>query len=120
MSTKVVRKNEAEPKVTEWGSLQWLVSRVNGASEHMTLGRVTFKPGKSNPVHQHPNCEEILFVISGQLEHTLPEGGTVRLQAGDCIVLPPGGKHQAKNIGSEEAVVLVAFNSADRRTVEEV
>ena len=37
------------------------------------------------------------------------------MEAGDCIVLPQGGIHYAKNIGNEDAVVIVAFNSAHRK-----
>ncbi|MFC1601805.1 cupin domain-containing protein [Candidatus Sumerlaeota bacterium] len=119
MDAKVIRGADTPREQTEWGSLQWLVAAANGASEQMTLGRVTFKPGQANPPHHHPNCEEILFVVQGQLEHTLPQGGTARLGPGDCIVLPTGHGHQATNVGEEEAVVIVAFSSADRQTVGE-
>jgi quercetin dioxygenase-like cupin family protein len=119
MSPSVVRKNDVQVQETEWGSLQWLVSAENGASEHMTIGRVTFQPGQSNPAHHHPNCEEILFIVAGEIEHTLPEGGTTVLRPGDCIVIPAGKAHLAKNIGDDEAVMLVAFNSADRKMVIE-
>lgn len=119
MRSSVIRGKDAPVRETKWGSLQWLVSAENGISEHMTVGRVTFNPGRSNPAHHHPNCEEVLFVVAGEIEHTLPEGGTARLQAGDCIVIPPGKAHLAKNIGDDEAVVLVAFSSADRKMVIE-
>jgi quercetin dioxygenase-like cupin family protein len=102
---------------TSRGSLQWMVGRQNGASGSLTLGRVTIKPGMGNPTHQHPNCEEVLFVVTGELSHTLPDGGAVRLGPGDCIVLKPGEYHRAVNVGRETAVVVVAFNSADRQTV---
>jgi quercetin dioxygenase-like cupin family protein len=113
----VIRKGDAPVIETKWGSLQWLVSGENGASQQMTFGRVTFKPGAGNPAHLHPNCEEILFVVSGEIEHSLPGGGTARLRAGDCIVLPAGGAHWAKNVGDDEAVVVVAYNTADRKIV---
>jgi quercetin dioxygenase-like cupin family protein len=119
MEKCVIRKDGSEVVETSWGSLQWLVSGKDGTSENMTLGRVTFKPGCANPPHSHPNCEEILYVVEGKVEHTLPEGGTTVLNVGDSIVLPPGGKHFAKNIGDGEAVVLVAFNSAERETAGE-
>ncbi len=117
--TRVIRKTDAPIEKTEWGSFQWLVSASNKASDKMTLGRVTFKPAQSNPSHHHPNCDEILFVVSGRIEHTLSEGGTVVLEPGDCIVLSQGGTHRATNVGSEEAVVIVAFNSAHRETIGE-
>ena len=119
MNTKIVRKESINTIQTEWGALAWLVSGKEGTSNAMTFGRVTIKPGQANPVHHHPNCEEILYVLEGQIEHSLPEGGEVVLHAGDCIILQEGGKHQARNIGSQEAVVVVAFNSADRQTIGE-
>jgi quercetin dioxygenase-like cupin family protein len=117
--SSAIRGKDATVQETEWGSQQWLVSAENGASQKMTFGRSTFKPGRSNPRHQHPNCEEVLYVVAGEIEHTLPEGGTVRLRAGDCIVIPAGKAHQAKNVGEDEAVILVAFNSAERKMVIE-
>ncbi len=115
----VVRNTEAAVEKADWGTLQWLVGAHNGSSESITLGRVTFKPGQQNPPHHHPNCEEVLFVVTGEIEHTLPDGGTVTLREGDCIVLPEGVDHQAKNVGQGEAVVIVAFNSGRRKTVGE-
>lgn len=112
----VIRRAETPVQSTAWGSLQWLVNGQAVPGTAMTLGRVTFKPGQSNPPHAHPNCEEILFVVEGTVEHTVPQGGTVRLEAGDCIVLPRGCAHTAKNIGAGDAVVIVAFNAPDRRT----
>jgi len=113
----VQRAADVPVNQADWGSLQWLVGGHNGASKNMTIGRVTFKPGMGNPTHLHPNCEEVLYVITGTVEHTLPGGGTTRLTAGDCIVLQAGVWHRAVNIGAETAVVLVAFNSAQRQTV---
>lgn len=115
----VVRNHDCTVEETNWGTLQWLTGSRNGASEHMTLGLVTFKPGQSNPRHHHPNCEEILLVISGKIEHSLPEGGSVTLHKGDCIVLPAGKLHHATNVGEKEAVVVVVFNSATRETAGE-
>jgi quercetin dioxygenase-like cupin family protein len=85
----------------------------------MTLGRVVFKPGQQNPPHYHPKSEEILYVISGRLEHTLPEGGTTILKAGDSIILPSGTMHYAKNVGTKDAVVIVAFDNAYRQALGE-
>ena len=121
MEARVIRGGNVEVAETEWGSLQWLVGGGGGgdAGIRMTFGRVTFKPGQANPAHRHPNCDELLFVVAGAIEHSLPEGGTTILRAGDGIILPRGQKHQARNAGSGEAVVVVAYNSAKRETLEE-
>lgn len=116
MNATVIRNRDIPVSNAPWGSLQWLVNGDTVPGAAMTLGRVTFKPGECNPAHAHPNCDEVLFVVQGTLEHSLPQGGTARLEPGDCIVLPRGGAHTAKNVGQDEAVVFVAFNAADRKT----
>jgi len=116
MKSHIIRSKEIETVKASWGTIQWLVSGAGKTSEHMTFGRVTIKPGQRNPLHSHPNCDEILFVAKGKVEHTLPEGGSVVLNEGDTIVINQGGTHQAINIGKEDAVVIVAFNSPDRKT----
>jgi quercetin dioxygenase-like cupin family protein len=118
MKSKVVRRDEVPVDATPWGTLQWLFGK-NLPELGMTVGRVTFKPGEANPGHHHPNCDEILIVMRGRLEHSLPEGGTVLLNEGDAIALPRGKAHQARNIGEDTAEVLVVFNHADRQTVGE-
>jgi len=117
--TFVVRGKDIKSVKTSWGSLQWLVSGLTGSSFSMTFGRVIIYPRKANPHHFHPNCEEILYVISGEIEHSLPEGGVTRLVPGDCIVMQKGMKHKARNVGDDDAVVVVAFNSAFRKTIGE-
>lgn len=110
----VIRGSEAPVEHTPWGSLQWMVGR-NLPQYGMTVGRVTFKPGQSNPAHAHPNCDEILYVLSGEIEHTVPGGGSVRLNPGDCIVLDRKKGHRATNVGATDATVLVLFNSSERQ-----
>jgi quercetin dioxygenase-like cupin family protein len=105
---------------TDWGSLQWIINGPAGTSETMTVGRVTFKPRMANPHHMHPNCEEILYVVKGVIEHTVPDGDPVVLHPGDSIVIPKNVWHHATNVSDEEAEVIVMFDSAYRETVGEV
>jgi len=80
----------------------------------MTLGRVTIMPGQSNASHGHPNCEEVLFLLSGELVHTYGEE-EYRLEPGDAICIPPDVDHRATNVSDEPAVMIVAYNSAYRQ-----
>ena len=118
MKSKIIRRSEAKVQETPWGKLEWMVG--SGEADYgMTMGRVTFKPGEQNPAHLHPNCDEILTVLQGTIEHSVPEGGTTVLKPGDAILLPRNKFHRAKNIGSEDAVVMVVFNSAHRQIIHE-
>jgi quercetin dioxygenase-like cupin family protein len=97
----------------DWGSLQWLASREIGNTEGLVLGRVIIKPGQSNPRHRHPNCEEVLYLMRGRMEHTVDDE-TVILSAGDVITLPPGVFHNAVNIGDDDADMMVVYSAGTR------
>jgi quercetin dioxygenase-like cupin family protein len=101
-----------------WGSLTWLTGATIGNAEEQTVGRVIIKAGQCNPRHFHPNCEEVLYLLSGTLEHTI-EDKTVTLQAGDTLVVAKDLKHNAKAIGDVDADMIVIFSAADRQVVGE-
>ena len=57
--------------------------------------------------------------IAGEIEHLVEGTPNVRMKAGEAILIPRNLKHQAINIGSTNAELLVAFSSAYRETVIE-
>ncbi|HET7572645.1 MAG TPA: cupin domain-containing protein [Gaiellaceae bacterium] len=103
---------------TEWGRLVWMVSGALGNSETLTVGRCHIHPGRENPRHLHPDCDEVIHVLEGSIEHSCGDE-RVALEAGDAISIPAGLLHNARNVGDSEAVLLVAFSSATRRTIAE-
>ena len=112
----VLRAGGCEVVEADWGRLTWYASGRLGNSRDLTVGRCVIRPGAENPLHQHPNCSEVLVVLQGRVEHTIEGGACVTLGEGDVITLPVGLPHRAKNIGTEDAVLLIAFSSADRLT----
>ena len=116
----VLRTNECEVVDFDWGELRWHASGSLGNSREMTLGTARLKPGQANPRHYHPNCSEVLVVVSGGISHTLDDGETAELGPGDTVTIPEGVPHKARNLSeTEEAVMVIAFSSADRQTVME-
>jgi len=103
----------------DWGRLTWFAGRPLGNSEDMTIGRCILKPGMANPRHYHPNCSEILVVVRGRILHTLSDKETVEMGEGDTVTIPANNWHCARNLGNEEAVLFIAFSSADRETIGE-
>jgi mannose-6-phosphate isomerase-like protein (cupin superfamily) len=99
-----------------WGTLQWVCNAKLMPGSAQTVGLATILPGKHNPVHFHPNCEEVLYVISGQGLHSY-DGRTIPLKAGMTIRIPAKVKHNMINTGPETLRTLVSFSSGDRKTV---
>lgn len=102
----------------EWGRLEWMVSGTIGNSDTLTLGKCFIRAGMANPVHHHPNCDEVLHVVSGRIRNRVGED-YVDMGAGDTISIPTGAVHNAENIGGEECELLIGYNSAFRQVVGE-
>jgi quercetin dioxygenase-like cupin family protein len=101
-------------EATDFGSVHWAVREGDPDGAEQTLGLATFDPGKGNVEHVHPNCEEIVVVLDGAVEHTLG-GQSTRLGPGDLIVVPRGVPHRLFNDGSAVVRALVVFSSPDRQ-----
>jgi mannose-6-phosphate isomerase-like protein (cupin superfamily) len=106
------RRNES------WGNLLWLAGRNQGNATGVTLGRVLIKKGESNPRHAHFNCEEVLYLMTGELIHTVGPA-SVHLKAGDTLTIPAGMFHSATSVGDVDADMIVTYSSADRDFVLE-
>ena len=104
-----------EPALMNWGQISWLVGEESMPGSEQTLGVVTIQPGKRNPLHLHPNCEELLFVMEGEADHKLGDE-MFRIRAGDVIRIPRGVPHWARATGDTPLVALISFSAADRRT----
>ncbi len=104
-----------EPVEFDWGRLRWLVNQETADDAEMTVGVCIIEPGERNPEHLHPNCEEILFVIEGECDHTLGDE-VVHLTPGMMIRCPGDLPHFAVNTGDAPMRALVCFSTPDRRT----
>jgi len=120
MEPSICRKAESDARCADagWGTLTWLANTEIGNASGITVGLVTVRPGQSNPRHTHPNCEEVLYLLSGRLEHTLGDE-TVTLEAGDVLSITPGCFHNATNRGLEDARMIVAYPCGEREFVLE-
>jgi quercetin dioxygenase-like cupin family protein len=62
----------------------------------------TFMPGKSHDFHRHPNQEEVIYVLEGQVEQWVEREHRL-LGPGDAVVIPTAVVHASFNIGDEPA-----------------
>lgn len=104
--------------VESWGSLTWLANKSIIGTRGVTVGRVVIKKGMCNPRHSHPNCEEVLYLLSGRLEHTIGDEKII-VESGDSILIAAGVAHNAVSIGDCDADMIVVYNSPSRQMVGE-
>jgi len=116
MSAFVIHGDQVSRDTFPWGTLQWLCNDRLSPGAPLTVGISQIAPGQSNPLHYHPNCEEVLYVLAGTGRHSL-DGQLFDLRPGSLIRIPVGAKHNLVNTGRDNLSCLVAFSSGQRETV---
>ena len=104
----------AAAETTDFGSVHWAVHAGDPPGAEQTIGLAVFDAGKSNAEHIHPNCEEVVYVLDGEVEHTLGDQQTT-LRAGDLIVVPRGVAHRLVNTSATPVRTYIVFSSPDRQ-----
>jgi oxalate decarboxylase/phosphoglucose isomerase-like protein (cupin superfamily) len=73
-----------------------------------------FDPGQGHARHNHPDNEQIIFVVSGEaemmVEHVdgVPETRIIR--AGSCVHIPKGAFHSTMCTGWEPVRILAVYS----------
>ncbi len=99
-----------------WGYMQWLCNDTMFDGAQQTFGYVEINPGSKNTRHLHPNSDEVLYLLQGELAHSL--GDEVhQVTQGMAIHIPQGVPHDAINTGTVVARMLVSYPTADRQVV---
>lgn len=112
----VTASDDMPEQTFDWGTISIFSDDKLSPGAAQTLGICCIFPGKANPLHYHPNCEEVLHMIAGEGRHSFDDD-TVDLQPGSTIRIPIGVKHNLVNTGSETLVCLISFSSGTREAV---
>ncbi|MEC0094166.1 cupin domain-containing protein [Paenibacillus macquariensis] len=94
----------------DWGLIKWFVTPDSTEGASVTLGEVVLLPGKGHDRHNHPESEEILYVLSGEGVQTLNDGDPFPVKAGDIIHIPIAAFHSTHNHGWELLRLLAFYN----------
>ena len=113
---QVRRDVGAAAETTPFGSVHWAVRADDPPGAEMTAALAIFEAGNGNAEHVHPNCEEIVYVLEGEVDHTLGDQRTT-LRAGDLIVVPRNVPHQLINASAAPVRTFIVFSSPDRQFV---
>jgi mannose-6-phosphate isomerase-like protein (cupin superfamily) len=99
-----------------WGNIRWLMNSEIDPQASQTFGIVRIDAGQKNTLHLHPNCEELLYVLSGTGESIVGDK-KVSLRPGDLLRIPAGVFHQATVTGDEPLIAVISYSSPKREVV---
>ena len=105
MSGKFTPAGEAVRQQLEWGSLGWCSRPADTGAEKLVVIEVTLAPGGGHAFHKHPQQEEVIYVIAGQVEQWREEEKRT-LTPGDSVFLPAGTVHASFNKSDRDAKLL--------------
>jgi quercetin dioxygenase-like cupin family protein len=91
-----------------WGFSRWLSHPASTGAKQMAALDANLLAGKGHSFHKHPDQEEVLCVIEGEVKQWLDREKRT-LRAGDAIFIAPGVVHATFNVSKQDARLLVSF-----------
>jgi quercetin dioxygenase-like cupin family protein len=122
MKGRFITTQEVEREQLEWGELGWISRPAMTGAEDITVIEVTLEPGHGHNFHKHPNQEEVIYVMTGEIEQWLEKEKQI-LRPGDSIFIDTDIVHASFNQSSEKARLMVVLGPCDGEegyVVEEV
>ena len=109
MSGKFVPAAEAVRQQLQWGSLGWCSRPADTAAEKLVVIEVTLAPGGGHAFHRHPQQEEVIYVIEGEVEQWREDESRV-MKSGDSVFLPADTVHASFNNSDADAKLLAILS----------
>jgi len=107
---QAVDPNAIPTQTFDWGAIKWFVTPELTEGAGITFGEVVLQPGRGHDRHNHPESEEILYVLSGEGEQMLDDGEHFAVKSGDTIYVPTGVFHSTMNTSWEPMRLLAFYN----------
>jgi quercetin dioxygenase-like cupin family protein len=112
MNGKFITAGDVEREQLDWGELGWISRPSMTGGTDIVVIEVTLKPGKGHNFHKHPNQEEVITVVSGEIEQWL-EAEKQLLKPGDSIFIDANVVHASFNVSSQPAKLMVVLGPCD-------
>lgn len=108
--SKTIDAGALPTQTFNWGAIKWLVTPSANAGANLTFGEVILLPGQGHDRHNHPESEEILYVLSGEGVQMLNDEEPFPVRPGDTIYVPTAAFHSTLNTGWEPMRLLAVYN----------
>lgn len=89
----------------------WICRPEVVEAEKLQICQATLPAGEGHNFHHHPELEEVIYVLSGEVEQWV-EKEARRLQPGDSAYIPAGIVHATFNASDRDAVILAILSPA--------
>jgi quercetin dioxygenase-like cupin family protein len=105
MIGKFISSTEVKREELAWGSLAWFSSPAASNARNLVVLEVTLRPGEGHNFHKHPNQEEVIYVIEGEVEQWVDQERRM-LRPGDSVFMGADVVHASFNLSDRNARLL--------------
>jgi len=112
MKAKVLDPASVPTLSFDWGLIKPLMVGDDTAERTVSAVHVVVLPGLGHERHNHPEADELLYILAGEGEQMLDDDEPFRVRAGDSVVIPKGVWHSTINVGWEPMSVLAIYAPA--------
>jgi oxalate decarboxylase/phosphoglucose isomerase-like protein (cupin superfamily) len=106
MSSELIDPASLPTMSFDWGVIKPLVA---GVSDNVSLMHVVLLPGQGHERHNHPDADEILYVLGGAGEQMVDDTTTFDVRPGHTVWIPKGQFHSTVNTGWEPLSLLAIY-----------
>ena len=84
----MIAKRDVAPEFSTGAGSRWLSNPPATGAKQLTVINVTLAPGKGHNFHKHPDQEEVIYVVAGQVEQWVDREKRM-LGPGNCALCRP-------------------------------
>ena len=112
MPSKLIDPASLPTMSFDWGLIKPLVAAGNTEGTAVSLVHVVLLPGQGHERHDHPDADEVLYVLSGEGDQMVDDGDPFPVRAGQAIYIPRGAPHSTVNTSWEPMAILAIYAPA--------
>ncbi len=109
MKTPFITEAEAMKEDFKGRSNHWMCRPEITNAKDLQICRAVLPAGECHNFHQHPELEEAIYVLEGEVEQWVGEEKRV-LKAGEAAHMLPGVVHATFNDSAADAVILAILS----------
>jgi oxalate decarboxylase/phosphoglucose isomerase-like protein (cupin superfamily) len=117
MPSKLIDPGTLPTMSFDWGVIKPLVATDNTEDPDVSLMHVVLLPGQGHERHNHPDADEILYILSGEGEQMVDDAQTFPVRAGQAVWIPKEAFHSTTNTGWEPLILLAIYAPAGAEQV---
>ena len=102
---RFVTKAEALKEDYKGRTNYWLTRPELTAAKGLQVCEATLPAGEGHAFHNHPELEEMIYVLSGEVEQWIEKERRI-LKPGDAAHIPAGIVHATFNVSQGDATIL--------------